>query len=126
MGQWISMVSFGPLHPTPNVLFNDAQFAGLGQKPRSRFGLPLNQRKAIWSAIVKSEDRAADDAEAKFPIHIDSPGYSPDNFERYMEVEEKLQALYLAQLLKEHRITSATADSIPHEALSNGWAFPER
>ena len=66
--QWIAMLSKVGEGDKPKISVKDSQIKGLLAKPEIKFGLSENQRKQIWKEIIMAEDRASQEAEARYPL----------------------------------------------------------
>ena len=69
MGQWIAMLSESHNDTKPAIRIKKDLIAKLGAKPEVRFGLSKEQREQIWRELVKAEDKATKEADAKYPIN---------------------------------------------------------
>lgn len=67
-GGWAAMLSKVGKHGHPDVDVNDRLLAALKEKPVEKFGLSEAKRREVWTQLVRAEDRAMKEAEAKYPL----------------------------------------------------------
>lgn len=94
--------------------------------------LSESQRREIYAALVKSEDRGNDEAAKKYPI---SGSEIPLNelrtydfktaFRRFGDESDRLKTKYKKQLLKKYRISKKELSKISTEGFIKNWPMPE-
>lgn len=95
--------------------------------------LSENQRRVIFTELVRAERRASREAEAQYPTdpsNIPSRNLKTYDFktamQKKMELEEELRAKYMGELLKRYEITRQELDTIKIEALNEQWPLPSQ
>jgi hypothetical protein len=93
--------------------------------------LPEATRREIFTVLVRSEDRAMREAEAKYPtdgskIPIDKlRTYDWDRaFTKNADEDERLRKKYKRELIQKYRISESELEAIKKEALKQQWPFP--
>jgi len=128
MGQWIAMLSRKGENAEPEIDMNDRQLSQVGARPEERFGLSEAKRKQIFSEIVKAEDRAEKEAEAKYPLSDPSRPGDSESFlrkvERYSALKEKLNEKYNDELAAQYGLTRQQLDEVGMEGMIKDWPFP--
>lgn len=67
-GGWVAMLSKVGEGAKPKITVNEKLLAVLKEKPVERLGLSEARRKAVWTELVRAEDRAWGEAEKKHPL----------------------------------------------------------
>lgn len=128
MGQWIAMLSRIGENAEAEIAMNDRQLSQVGAAAEERFGLSEAKRKQIFSEIVKAEDRADREGEAKYPLSdLSRPGDSESflkQVERYNVLKEKLREKYYDELAAQYGLTRQQLDEVRMEGMTKGWPFP--
>lgn len=101
----------------------------LAQRARQerKGGLSESERREIFRALVRSEDRARIEAERRYPTNTNCVSYEQvqENMDRNLAVEDSLREAYEREVREEYGITESVADSISVEGLSESWRMPE-
>lgn len=93
--------------------------------------LPETVRREIYSALVRSQDRAMREAEAKHPT--DASKIPIDNLRTYdwkgaltknTEENERLRKKYERELLLKYKISESELRAIVKEGVTQDWSFP--
>ena len=94
--------------------------------------LSEQKRKKIFTALVKSEDRADAEAEEKYPFDgskIPMNKLAHYDFKsailNFTKESKRLQNKYREKLLKKYRITEEELQKISTEAFSENWPMPK-
>lgn len=95
--------------------------------------LSENQRRAIFTELVRAEDRASREAEAQYPTDASK---IPINelrtydfktvMEKNIEAEKELRLNYRRELLQRHGLTEQELMDIKKEAFNERWPLPPR
>ena len=93
--------------------------------------LSENQRRAIYTELVRVQDRAMDEAEAKYPINASNiPNRALKTYDfrsatkNNRETEDKLRVKYEQELRRRYEITEQELDVIKKEGLIEQWPLP--
>jgi hypothetical protein len=129
MGQWIAMLEKNQASTESKILINSNQLGGLNVKSEEKFGLSVQQRKAIWDELIKAEDRAWAEAENAYPSNLDAVrGMSREQIkiqlDRHFLTEEALKEGYKDRLSKKYNLTKQQLKEIALEGLEKDWAMP--
>ena len=135
MGQWIATLSKSHQERNPKIDIKEDIIGSISKVDGNLNGLSEKQRKEIWDAIIKAQDRAESDAEEKYPMNSNHPNYWSGNTfleEKFKEISYKhidykktLMLKYEEEVRTQFKITEAIADSITSEGMKENWAFPE-
>jgi hypothetical protein len=87
------------------------------RKPSSVPRLSDDTRKQVFAALLAAEDRAARDAEQRFPI---SAGQGTD-FMKYAKLSRQLSQDYVAEVWRTYGITEEEARAVGIEGVTKGW-----
>ena len=87
-------------------------------------GLSESQRRQVFTEIVKSEDRAANEAEERYPTDAFCDGYSADNIEKNIDLTRELEDRYRAEVARHPSLSSEQLRTIGLEGVLNGWPLP--
>lgn len=112
MGQWVAMVTTGPTHPEPDVAIKS--YRDTSREEDVRFDLSEQQRKDVFKAIVRAEDRGQREAESEIP----------DDFQRQYDRSDELAEEYKLALGLEFGLTLEELAEISREGLEKNWPFP--
>ena len=89
------------------------------------------ERRAIHDELVRAENRAAQEAEAKYPIDIyQMPMEKSKNYDwetaraKHNQEQEKLNLKYREELLRQYGITEEKLKEIQEEARTEQWPLP--
>jgi hypothetical protein len=91
------------------------QIEDYNEGPETRLELEEDERKEIFKAIVRAEDRAREDARDQYPNDSD----------QRVELRRELEDKYRAEVRKKYDVNKAVQDSITSEGLEKMWPFPE-
>jgi len=113
----------------PSVMIDEQQIAEWGKPPETKFGLSEDQRRRIWTETIRAEDRAAKEAEERYPEPDPlGPSYSQaaawEQLDKQLDVEERLSKEYKAGVARKHGITDAQLREIGIEGSTKSWPFP--
>lgn len=93
--------------------------------------LPESKRREIFMALVRSEDRATLEAEAKYPTDGSKIPFNKlrtydfkGALEKKWQEFERLRDKYEQELLEQYGITQEELDKIRTEAMIEQWPFP--
>lgn len=94
--------------------------------------LSESKRKEIYTALVKSEDKAHKEAEAKYPMDSSKIPFSQlKNYDfagmgkKNVELSNKLMKKYRKELLKKYKISDEELKKISNEAFNEDWPLPK-
>jgi len=100
-----------------------------------RFGLTEDERKDIWSEMIKAQDRASSEASEEYPTDNDNPIFWngsnfnqskwESNFEKNEELNDELRTKYEQEVADSYSIEMAILDSIATEGQKEMWPFPD-
>lgn len=90
-----------------------------------KFGFSEEERRRIFLELVGAVDRAADEAESKYPLTYDDPNYKAENLKKYSTLQYELEAKYEAEVRAKYQITEEVEDSITIEGLIERWPMPK-
>jgi len=129
--QWIAMLGKFGTNADKNVTVRTDLISTLNDPPQVRHGLSEGQRREIYAAIVRAEDRAGKEAEAMYPLpEIMSPTYSRENarvqMQREAEARQQLMQQYRAEVARRYGITNDVEKQIGLEGLEKNWPMPPR
>ncbi len=101
--------------------YNSAQGTSKIQAPKVRAISDIARKRIFWES-VEAEDRADAEAEAKLggPQNINTV----ENLKRFGQEKNKLQERYLADVMKNHKISEQQLDAISLEGLVKKWPMP--
>lgn len=101
----------------------------LAQRGREeeRGGLSEDRRREIWTALIRAEDRAYQEAERRYPTNANcvSVSQAQANLDRNMAMSDSLVDVFTEQVLEEYGIAEEVEDSITVEGMEEQWPMPE-
>lgn len=107
------MVAMGPMDKRePRVLINEERLAALSQEPEERVGLSEQERREVFRGIATAEDRATQEAMARFP---------DSQIMKQIELERELGEKYKAELAQKYGLTEGQLREIMVEGVTKGW-----
>lgn len=112
---WMGAVIKGTSDEEASIQVRTDQIEDYNEGPETRLGLEEDERKEIFKAIVKAEDRAREDARDEYPNDSD----------QRVELRRDLENKYRTEVRKKYDISRAVQDSITSEGLEKRWPFPE-
>lgn len=94
-------------------------------KSETKFGLREEVRKEIFHEIVAAEDRAAREAEDRYPTDINTVDAETArrNVEKNASLTRDLTEKYTERVLKKYDISAEVETKITTEAFEEGWAM---
>lgn len=93
--------------------------------------IPEKTRQAIWNAVIKAEDRAEKEAEAKYPLKASQ--MSIEKIQKYdfdkasdlhYDMSDRLTKKYREIVFAEYKITKDEMSKITEEGLRKKWPMP--
>lgn len=84
-----------------------------------KFGFTEEERRQIFKEIVAAEDRATNEADAKYPL--DKAGITMDDIKKNGGLSNELMEKYKEQVRKKHGITEDQETEIVVEAFQESW-----
>jgi hypothetical protein len=84
-----------------------------------KFGLSEEERRQFFKEIVVAENRAMNEAEAKYPLS--RPGITMDDIKKNADLNDELTEKYEAQVRLKYGITEDIENKIVVEAFVEGW-----
>lgn len=130
MGQWLGMFEKVHYAKEPEISINEKELNTFisGEEGEAdadeRWGLTTEERKEVWRKLILLQDKAQEEAEAKYPL--DDPNISIDEVGKYNQYYSDLNKLYKSVLAKDYRITVAIVDSVVKEGFEKSWTIPAR
>ena len=116
MGQWVGMLMKRPTGSKPEITIRREVLEILRQGPMEMFGLSEDERRQIFTAGVRAEQRGSMEAEAR----------EPDDFTAQHGLQQQLWEEYTNELAEEVGLTRAQLDSISIEGFRKQWPVPAR
>lgn len=86
-----------------------------------KFGLPEIQRREIFKAITKAEERARAEADAKYPVDATDPTLPQDNVTKNASLNQELIAKYHGEVREEYKISEDVQWEVISEAIEKHW-----
>lgn len=87
--------------------------------------LSLAQRKQIHDAVVRAEDRATREAEARYPVSCATGPVERQQAENNRELTRRLSEQYRTAVLSEHGVSAEGWNAIQEQARREGWPLPD-
>lgn len=116
MGQWVGMLLKSPTTEGPEITIRSEVLGELGKAPTEKSGLSEDERREIFTAAVRAEQRGSMEAEAR----------EPEDFMAQHELQQQLWEKYTNELAEQVGLTRAQLDSISVEGLTKQWPIPAR
>ena len=88
-------------------------------KSEDKFGFTEEERRQIFKEIVAAEDRAMNEADAKYPLG--KAGVTMDDFKKNSDLNSELTEKYKEQVRKKYGITEDQETEIVVEAFMEKW-----
>lgn len=86
--------------------------------------LTEQERRNIFTEIVRAEDRADGEAEKRYPITCVTSPVSQQTRRSHHALGEELSERYRNEVLKRYDITAEQKEAISDEAFREGWPLP--
>ncbi len=125
MAQWVAWMSMTPSRPMPSILFDERQIGVPANADSSIQDIPEANRREIWNALIRAEDRASQEAERLHPDPL------PNGSDTYLEVlkirrerDKSLQVKYHQEIETKYGIGAEQLKLIGDEGLRKSWPFP--
>ncbi len=131
MGQWIAMLMKSGKGEKPEATVH-TDFLRLMKGPaETRFGLSEEQRLEVFQRLVQAEDRAASEAQERYPL-AGSAGpkltqdQSRERLGQQMDLVQRLEGRYKDDLARENGLTREQVNAIALEGTVRNWPLPPR
>jgi hypothetical protein len=130
MGQWLGMVERVGDQDAAHLTVADDRLASNLLPREVKFGITEEDRRSIFQEIVRSEDRAASEAELRCPSPDPlKPGYSSAAVLRALHKEqnmkEHLESLYKQRLTARYHLSRNQLAEISGEGMKKNWPIPK-
>ena len=136
--QWIGMLSWAAATYKPQITIKEKIISELEKGSAEKFGLSLKKRKEIFEDTVLARDRAASEAEKKYPVpqlnstNKDDPSYSrvfsskkvQAQLEKQIEYIRQTAPKYVKEIIKKHNINQRILTEIAIEGYKKKWPLP--
>ena len=108
----------------PSIIINERQLAFLKEPPKEKFGLSEAKRREIYKEMIRNEDSAQAEADAKFPLDGLTGSKFKNEADKNVELFQKLNAKYQRQLAQKYGLSTKQLMEIGVEGITKEWPMP--
>jgi len=121
---WVAMAATKVGGGGMEISISKTQLKASRLQPEEKFGLKEEERKEIWNALIKADDKAQKEADKKYPTDVTDPNYKQSNIEKNGDLDLQLDKEYTKAIEKKYNLQPGVLDSISNEGIKKGWSLP--